>query len=121
MPARALYDYEIIGYAKKLKIPHFRGVFMRDTLPARPNKNESIIMNMDNSKNSGTHWVCYVKKGNIVNYYDSYGDLRPPQELIIYLGKQCTIFYNVHRDQKFNESSCGRYCLEFLYKINNEI
>lgn len=117
MPARALYDHEIIKFAKQLKIPYFRGVFMRDALPLYPKKNESAVVNLDDSTNYGTHWVCYAKRGNQVKYYDSFGDLRPPLEIIRYMGKNCQIYYNVHPEQKFNESSCGRYCLKFLYNI----
>ncbi|XP_049820162.1 uncharacterized protein LOC126264810 [Aethina tumida] len=93
------------------------GVFMRDALPLYPKKNESAVVNLDDSTNYGTHWVCYAKRGNQVKYYDSFGDLRPPLEIIRYMGKNCQIYYNVHPEQKFNESSCGRYCLKFLYNI----
>lgn len=33
LPRRALTDQDLIYFARKLEIPHFRGVFMRDTPP----------------------------------------------------------------------------------------
>ena len=30
-------------YAQELKIPHFRGVFMRDTLPRHPSSVVSVV------------------------------------------------------------------------------
>jgi hypothetical protein len=112
-----LYDYEIVKYAKRhLKIPNFRGVFMRDTLPIRPYANECAIVNLDLNKNRGTHWVAYIKSGNTINYFDSFGDLKPPQELVEYFGRKANILYNNNQYQKYNQYNCGHLCLEFLYK-----
>ena len=41
--------------SKWIKIKNFRGVFMRDTLPSKINKVECGILNLDVSKNNGTH------------------------------------------------------------------
>lgn len=60
-------NLELIKYAKKLKIPNFSGVFMRDELASmKPQKNETGIINLDSTKGSGTHWVAYCKKKNCV-------------------------------------------------------
>ena len=111
LPDRALYDYELIKYAKMLKIQHFIGVFPRDKLPARPRRTERAIINLDTG--AGTHWAAYCKKGRRVNYYDSFGNLPPPLELQSYLNG-CEITYNYTRYQKYNTTNCGRLCLEFL-------
>ena len=58
---KPLTNYDIINLANELKISNFRGVFMRDTLPSKVNDNECGILNLDISKNNGTHWVCYYK------------------------------------------------------------
>lgn len=99
--------------AKKYAIPYFRGVFMRDNLPSNgPTINESMIINLDDSHAPGTHWVAVRKRKNQVYYYDSYGDLIPPSEVVKYL-KGNTIFYNYNRDQK-SAVECGHLCIEFL-------
>lgn len=89
---------------------------MRDTLPTKCNYNESAIINLDVSKNSGTHWVAYIKRNNSVVYFDSFGALKPPKELVNYLGENINILYNNDVYQNYNQSNCGHLCLEFLYK-----
>lgn len=31
---------------------------------------------------AGTHWTCYFKRRNRINYYDGFGNLPPPIEFI---------------------------------------
>lgn len=95
-----------------LNIPFFRGVFMRDELPDKPFSVECGIVNLDISKNSGTHWVAYGKYNDYIEYFDSYGNLKPPKELIKYLGSN--IRYNNNNLQKNNSYNCGHLCLKFL-------
>lgn len=86
---------------------------MRNTLPRKPKKNETAIVNLDSTRGRGTHWVCYKKYGNTVQYFDSFGDLRPPLEMMEYF-KGCAVIYNYDRKQKLNTVVCGHLCLEFL-------
>lgn len=109
----ALSNFEIEDYAKQFKIPFWRGVFMRDTLPRKIGKNETGIVNLDTRNNPGTHWVAYYKKNNVVQYYDSFG-VQPIPELIKYFGGACTIFYNSDQQQKIDDVICGHLCLKFL-------
>ncbi|VDO08599.1 unnamed protein product [Brugia timori] len=99
-------------------MPHFRGVYMRDGLPAKPLVNERAIINLDSSSGKGTHWVCYSKKGNVVDYFDSFG-VKPPTELISYLGKKSDISYNSEQVQKINQIICGHLCLEWLDALDS--
>lgn len=90
---------------------------MRDKLPLRPHVNESGIINLDTSKGPGTHWVCYKKTGNTVNYFDSFGNLKPPLELINYFGPDVKLKYNYTRKQAFSSVVCGHLCLKFLRNV----
>lgn len=90
---------------------------MRDNLPNDvPWKNECMVVNHDSIANDGTHWTCYIKKIDEVFYFDSFGKLPPPLELIKYLGSDCKIFYNSQQYQKFDTVICGHLCLCFLYE-----
>ena len=62
---------------KKLGINNFRGGFMRDTLSHRPYRQECGIINLNTSKEPGSHWVCYFKDGkkNTRIYFDSFGQI----------------------------------------------
>lgn len=69
-----------------MSIPHFRGVFMRDTLPKKSKTNECWIINHDSVQSTGTHWTALAKIGNKAWYFDSFGNLLPPLEVKLYLG-----------------------------------
>lgn len=86
---------------------------MRDTLPSKPLVNESAIVNLEPVSKSGSHWVAYKKRKNQVHYFDSYGNLRPTQEIIQYLNKS-DIVYNYQPYQTFGSVICGHLCLLFL-------
>lgn len=91
---------------------------MRNKLPNSPRKIESAIINLDNFEGPGTHWVAYKKFGNSVLYYDSFGKLPPPLELLKYFGSNIKIKYNYNSDQSFNSFRCGHLCLKFLHTKN---
>lgn len=85
---------------------------MRDQLPKNPRKIECGVINLDESKNQGTHWVAYVKKNDYIEYFDSYGDLKPPKEFLRYVG--LNIHYNYTNYQGSHPYNCGHLCLNFL-------
>ena len=123
IPAKALTNFELLDYVKKLKIRNFRGVFMRDTLPFTPLENESGIVNFNSSKQSGSHWVCYFKRGNERIYFDSFGQVSL-YELQKYLKEpsernQQVIQRNTDVVQDPGTKICGHLCLYVLKSLNN--
>ena len=90
---------------------------MRDNLPInnKPWKRECGIINLDNSKGPGTHWIAYSKNHNNIQYYDSFGNLKPPAEVVKYLGNK--LWYNYNKHQQFNTYNCGHLCLKFLSSL----
>lgn len=119
LPRNPLTNIDIKKYVKILKIPNFRGVFMRNKLPRLINRYESGIINLDNHYGPGTHWTAYIKNNNHINYFDSFGNLRPSTELVTYFlsdGSKNKIIYNHMSYQSYNTENCGQLCLQFLYK-----
>lgn len=114
---RPLNELDIIKYTNHL--PHFRGVFMRNNLPNQCYQKECGIINLDDVDGPGTHWVAYHKNNNITYYFDSFGNLRPPQEFIKYLGSS-KIYYNYKNYQNFGTIICGHLCIQFLNDIVNK-
>lgn len=114
---KPLSNFDILNLAVKMKIPHFHGVFMRDTLPknARPAKRECWILNHGSSKTNGTHWTALAKNCNIALYFDSFGRLPPPLEVLDYLDDNISLYYNVKQYQSYGTSICGHLCLRFLH------
>lgn len=125
LPHRPLTNIDLLKFSKSLKIPYFRGVYMRNDLPRNgPKKNEAAIINLDEKNGPGTHWAAYRKIVNTVTYFDSFGNLQPPRELVEYFevgggSKNIIIKYNRERYQKFNTFNCGHLCLEFLLNKSN--
>lgn len=87
---------------------------MRNAMPSSgPRYRESAIINLDDKDGPGTHWVAYRKRGDDVVYFDSFGDLQPPIELMLYLGVE-EVKYSSKRYQDFGTYNCGHLCLQFL-------
>lgn len=112
--SRALYENEMVKFGKSA--PHFRGIYMKDKLPDSPLRHESGVLNLDNSNGTGTHWTAYTKTDNVVRFFDSFGDLKPPLEFLWYM-RDCSILYNYERYQKYDTTNCGQLCLRFLHSI----
>lgn len=89
---------------------------MRDTLPLKPLKNEAIVINLDDYYGDGTHWVAIRKIVGRAVYFDSFGDLPPPKDVLRYL-QGTKVFYNYQRFQS-SPVECGHLCLEFLCMLN---
>ena len=114
-PNKPLTNFELMDGVKRLNIPNFRGVFMRDNLPNTPNRNECGILNFDDSTGDGTHWVAWFKKGRNKYYFDSFG-VQPPLELREYL--KSPIYYSTEQIQKSNQVICGHLCLFMLKRLS---
>lgn len=117
IPLNELHIHNIVH---RLKIKHFRGVFMRDNLPKTSLYNECAVVNLDSIKNDGTHWTAYCKKGKHVFYFDSFGNLPPPIELVKYFGSDAKINYNYSQHQEFDTSICGQLCIVFLQNFSKK-
>lgn len=116
LPNHPLTNIDLVNYAKQWKIKHFRGVFMRDELPKKIRCYEKGIINLDSIDGSGTHWVAYTKNARKITYFDSFGNLRPPIEVLYYFHSNgpCTVHYNYNIFQRYNSFNCGHLCLKFL-------
>jgi len=137
LPKKALSNIQLLAAIKKLKIPNFKGIYMRDeiahftgeagragSLPT-PNTNESGILNLDDTTNlkdvygsftgEGTHWVAWYKVGRQINYFDSYG-LPPPLEFEKYIRTK-KFRYNSTQVQPEGSVVCGHLCLYFLVEM----
>ena len=116
MPSGATTNVQLNEFARRMRVPYFRGVFMRNALPTSGvRRNESGIVNLDDATGPGTHWVAYAKRNNRVVYFDSFGNLRPPKKLVRYFENGATtIEYNRTSYQTYDQSFCGQMCLQMV-------
>ena len=82
-------------------------VLMSDEFLKENTKKEMIILNLESSKERGTHWVCLFKNKY---YFDPYGIL-PMKNL------PCET-YNTLQIQPDNTKMCGQLCLYILYHLS---
>ena len=90
---------------------------MKDKLPADgPKYREDGVLNFNGSSESGRHWVAYKKRGRRALYFDSYGDLSPPPELVTYLSRKNSTDKIEYNDISYQSGgyNCGHLCLKFL-------
>jgi hypothetical protein len=55
---------------------------MKDELPKKINKIECCIINLQDSNEEGSHWVAYYKNNDKKYYFDSYGNIFPPEKFM---------------------------------------
>jgi len=113
LPNKPLSNIEIEDVVKKIGLKNFPGVFLRDTLPKEPKRNECVIKNPDDTSGDGMHLVGWFKRGDKKWYFDSFA-LPPPTELSNYLGD---VFYPTEQIQPRQAVICGHLCLFVLKEM----
>ena len=112
-----MINFEIQDYFKNEK--RFNGVFSRNNLP-KLKKKRAYVINLDHSKNTGTHWVViFVKKDEVI-YFGSFGVEYIPKEIMEKIGNK-NIKTSTFRIQDNNSIMCGYFCILFIeYMLNNK-
>jgi hypothetical protein len=109
-------NYELLQIAEKLKLKI--KIVMKDELKGNT-KNGSYIINLENSNQSGSHWVALFKKSNQYYYADSFGT-PPPQTLIDNTSiNNNNLLFMDKQIQDIKSTRCGFYALYFLYCMNS--
>ena len=109
MPEHPLTNFEIQEYYKNE--PRFNGVYSRNNLSKL--KKGAYVINLDHSKNTGTHSVVIFVKLNEVIYCDSFGVEYIPEEILKFIGNK-NIKTNIFRIQDYNSIMCGYFCILFI-------
>ena len=77
-------------------------------------KKGAYVINLDHSKNEGTHWIVIFIKSNEVIYFDSFGVEHLPEEIIKSIeSANKNIKSNIFRIQGYNSIMCGYFCILF--------
>ena len=93
--------------------------FSKDEMPLIEN-DKSLIFNLQNSNEKGSHWIALSRKDNNIFIFDSFGIGHiPKKNYKIY--KNFDIITNIYRIQDINSNLCGLFCVLFcLYNVNNK-
>ena len=115
-----LTNFEIQEYYQNE--PRFNRVFSRDNL-ANTIKNSAYVINLDEYRDTGTHWVALYVDNKTIIYFDSFGVEHIPKEIIKFIGNEQSssakarnknIITNIYRIQAYNSIMCGYFCIGFI-------
>ena len=115
-----LTNFEIQEYYQNE--PRFNGVFSRDNLP-NTIKNSAYVINLDEYRDIGTHWVALYVNNKTIIYFDSFGVEHIPKEIMKFIGNEQSssskarnkkIIRNIYRIQAYDSIMCGYFCIGFI-------
>ena len=110
MPPHPLTNFEIQKYYENE--PRFNGVYSRNNLPKQI-KDGAYVINLDEHKDTGTHWIALFCNRNEIVYFDSFGVEHIPEEIKEFIGNR-KIKANIFRVQANNSVMCGYFCIGFI-------
>ena len=105
-----LTNFEIQEYYQNE--PRFNGVFSRDNLP-NTIKNGAYVVNLDEYRGNGTHWVALCVNNKTIIYFDSFGVENIPNEIMKFINCK-NIITNIYRIQAYDSIMCGYFCIGFI-------
>ena len=92
--------------------PRFNGLFSRDNLP-NTIKSGAYVINLDEYRNIGTHWVALYVNNKAIIYFDSFGVEHIPREIMKFIDRK-NIMTNIYRTQAYDSIMCGYFCIGFI-------
>lgn len=116
---KALYNDQLDNICTKLFGSKYLGTHPQDQVVLKPGYQ---IINVDTSKQSGSHWVGIYQTQNTVYIYDSFG--RPSSTLLKILTKKLNkknikFVDSDNEPEQFGYISeiCGQLCISFLMVV----
>ena len=76
-------------------------------------KDEAYVINLDERKDTGTHWIALFCMRNEVIYFDSFGVEHIPKEIKKFISNK-NIKANIYRIQANDSIMCGYFCIGFI-------
>ena len=97
----------------------YLNTFSKNEIPLIEN-DKSLIFNLQNSDQTGSHWIALSRKDNNIFILDSFGVGYIPKNIYDKY-KNFNIITNIYRIQHINSNLCGLFCVLFcLYKVNSK-
>ena len=110
LPFHPLTNIEISEYYANE--PKFNSVYSGNNLP-KTIKKGAYVINLDEYKNTGTHWVALFVKPKYTVYFDSFDIEHIPNEINKFIGNK-NIKSNIFRLQAYDSIMYGYHCIEFI-------
>jgi len=116
-PIRPLSNFDLIKYYNNVN--QFGGVYSRNNLPAVIEP-KFYIVNLDDAKGPGTHWVCiYNCNHNVCYFFDSFG-VDPCVEVLEFMKQSHKkILGSTYQIQMLGTILCGYFCIYVCNELLN--
>ena len=118
IPPHPLTNFEIQAYHQNE--PRFNGAYSRDNLTNKV-KNGAYVINLDEYRDIGTHWVALYVNNKTVTYFNSFGVEHIPKEIERFIGDK-SIIANIFRIRAYDSVMCGYFCIgftDFMFNSNS--
>ena len=109
-PPHPLTNFEIQAYYQNE--PRFNGVFSRDNLP-NTIKNGAYVINLDEYRDIGTHWVALYVNNKTATNFNSFGVEHISKEIIKFTDNK-DIITNIFRIQASDSIMCSYFYVAFI-------
>lgn len=116
---KTTYLTELLGAGKKLFGVKFKGVYPSDKIPKLNDLSPYCILNLDSSKEKGSHWIALAKSNNETLVYDSFGrDYKKIIPNLNYSGNGRLKNTDRDAEQKIFSTDCGARCIGWLMVVD---
>ena len=92
--------------------PKFNRAFSRDNLPNNI-KNGAYVINLDEYRDIGTHWIALYVNNKAITYFDSFRVEHISKEIMKFMDRK-NIITNIYRLQAYDSIMCGYFCIRFI-------
>lgn len=99
--------------------PEWGGCYPKDQLPSKM-QDKYYIINLDDAKNGGTHWVMTCISNNKVLYFDPFGVTCPIEALQFMKTTKKRIYYSMLTLQDLDSVVCGYYCIYVIDQMTQK-
>ena len=109
------YSSDLEKAGVKILGSKFKGVFPSDKIPKLNDLKSYAVLNLDSSKEAGSHWVAVAYENGKTYFYDSFG--RKGSKIIptlFHSGNGRIINTDLDAEQKIEETNCGARCIAWL-------
>ena len=118
MTALSTTDLDMILNSDTVTKKWYLGAFPACILPKSTKKRYFFISNTDVHNKPGTHWTAWMVEDDKMEFFDSFGrsplnEQFPPEFKKFIEGK--LVSYSDYRVQKYSSSTCGYFCIYYIY------
>ena len=114
MALDGLTNFELFDIAKANNIKLDDVIMMDEIEQIKPKNNYNVIVNLQNSGQGGSHWICLIIRNKNWLYVDSFGGYPHLRIIKHCLKNNKNLGYSAYICQDLKAQTCGLYCLKCI-------